>query len=174
MYGLTIHQPWAWAMCHAGRDLENRDWRPPPYVAHQVLALHASKKWSRQEKLDASALSCQLHPEHEVPLGGEGYVLGAIVAIARVVGFVDTDLSSDRGPYSFEMQTTKGYVVVGGQIHPESVERAVTSPWFKGPCAWLLNDIRILPEPVPVRGYKKVWTVPAPVALDVIAQVGLK
>ena len=127
MYGLTLHQPWAWAVCHAGRNIENRDWRPPPHVAYQTLAIHAGKRWGRQEKLDASALSCKLHPEHEVPLGAERYTFGAIVAVAKVVGFVDTDLSADRGPYSFEMQTSRGYVVVGGQIHPESVERAVTS-----------------------------------------------
>ena len=26
MKALTIKQPWAWAIIHAGKDIENRDW----------------------------------------------------------------------------------------------------------------------------------------------------
>ena len=27
MKALSIRQPWAWAILHAGKDIENRDWR---------------------------------------------------------------------------------------------------------------------------------------------------
>jgi hypothetical protein len=28
MRALSIRQPWAWAILHAGKDIENRDWKP--------------------------------------------------------------------------------------------------------------------------------------------------
>ena len=170
---LTIHQPWSWAISNAGRDIENRDWRPPPYIAYQSIAIHAGRKWTRNEKIEASALACQLHPELEVPLGAEGYVFGAVVAMARVVGFVDRDLREARGPYSFDMETSKGYVCVGGRLSKGDVEKVVQSPWFQGPCAWLLSDVRVLPEPVEVRGYQKLWRLPGPAALRVASQVNV-
>lgn len=168
---LTIHQPWAWATCKAGRNIENRDWRPPPYIAYQSIAIHAGRKWTRNEKIEASALACELHPEYEVPLGEEGYVFGAVVAMARVVGFVDLDLREERGPYSFDMETSKGHVCVGGRVSQREVEAAVSSAWFRGPCAWLLSDIRILSQPIEVRGYQKLWRLPGPAALNVASQV---
>ena len=170
---LTVHQPWAWAICNAERRLDNRDWRPPPYIANRTIAIHAGKKWGRNEKIEASALACQLHPRLEVPLGGESYQFGAVVALARVVGFVDRDLRPERGPYSFDMQSSRGYVCVGGRITPEQVELVVTNEWFKGPCAWLLSDVRVLPEPVPARGYQKLWRLPGPAALNVASQVNI-
>ena len=173
LMALTVHQPWAWAMCNANMRLENRTWRPPSFAANKQLALHAGKAWGRREKLDASALSCQLHPEHKVPLGSEGYVFGSIVAVARLVGFVDLDLRDGRGPYSFEIETSKGYAVVGGRLTPQEVESAVTNPFWKGPCGWLLADLQRLESPIPVRGQQKVWRLPSAVALDVAAQVDI-
>jgi len=170
---LTIRQPWAWAICSANRRMDNRDWRPPPYVANQTILIHAAKSWGRSERIDASALACQLHPQFTVPLGSEGYVLGHLVAAVRVVGFVDLDIRSGRGPYSFDTQTSKGYACVGGQFSPADVEAIVSSPWFKGPCAWLFANVRVLDTPVEVRGYQKLWRVPGPVALDVARQVNL-
>ena len=170
---LTVRQPWAWAVCQAGRRIENRDWRPPPYIAYRPLAIHASATWGRAEKIEASALSCRLHPDIEVPLGGEGYTFGAVVAVARLVGFIDLNVRGDRGPYSFEMETSKGYAVVGGKIPRAQVERAVDDTWWKGPCGWLLDDVRVLPEPVAVRGYPKLWSLPGDIALEVAAQVSV-
>ena len=170
---LTLHQPWAWATCYTDCRMDNRDWRPPPYIAHQLIAIHAGKRWGRNEKIEASALACQLHPGHTVPLGSEGYVFGAVVAVARVVGFVDLDIRFERGPYGFHAQTSRGQVCVGGRLSAEDVESVVTSRWFKGPCAWLFDDIRPLENPVEVRGYQKLWRLPGPQALQVATQVNL-
>ena len=171
LFALTIRQPWLWATCEAGRRIENRDWRPPPYIAYRPIALHASTSWGRNEKIEASALSCRLHPEFEVPLGADGYTFGAVVAVARLVGFIDLDLRSDRGPYSFEAKTSRGYAVVGGRIPKPIVEQAVQNQWWRGPCGWLLDAVQVLSEPIPVKGRPKLWSLPADVALKVISQV---
>jgi len=44
MLALTIRQPWAHAILHAGKHVENRSWRPtlaPPLVAAKQLGRHA-------------------------------------------------------------------------------------------------------------------------------------
>ena len=33
---LTLKQPWAWAISHAGKDVENRTWPVPPKLLNQV------------------------------------------------------------------------------------------------------------------------------------------
>ena len=173
LMGLTVHQPWAWAQCVAGMRLDNRTWRPPIFAANRQLALHAGKAWGRKEKLDASALACQLHPEYKVPLGSEGYVFGAVVAVATLVGFVDLDLRDGRGPYSFEIETSRGYAVVGGRITPEQVESAVTNSFWQGPCGWLFSDLQVLESPIPVRGQQKVWRLPSAISLEIATQVNI-
>jgi len=53
------------------------------------------------------------------------------------------------------------------------VEAALASPWWRGPCGWLLSDVQILANPVAINGRQKVWNVPSEAALNVAAQVSL-
>jgi len=49
MKALSIRQPWAWLIMHAGKDIENRDW--PTRFLGRVL-IHASKGMTRDEYED--------------------------------------------------------------------------------------------------------------------------
>lgn len=46
MKAISIRQPWCWAILHAGKDFENRDW--PTRFRGPVL-IHASKGMTREE-----------------------------------------------------------------------------------------------------------------------------
>lgn len=46
MKALSIRQPWAWMILHAGKDIENREW--PTRFRGRVL-IHASKGMTRDE-----------------------------------------------------------------------------------------------------------------------------
>lgn len=46
MKTLSIQQPWAWAILHGGKDIENRDW--PTQVRGRVL-IHVGKKFDKDE-----------------------------------------------------------------------------------------------------------------------------
>lgn len=51
---LSVRQPWAWAIIHAGKDIENRSWQA---VNHGLLirgriAIHAAKGMTREEYED--------------------------------------------------------------------------------------------------------------------------
>jgi hypothetical protein len=50
MIALSIRQPWAWMILHAGKDIENRTW--PTRFRGRVL-VHASKGMTRIEHEDA-------------------------------------------------------------------------------------------------------------------------
>jgi len=44
MKALSIRQPWAWLILHAGKDVENRDWKPrnPNLRFRGICFVHAS------------------------------------------------------------------------------------------------------------------------------------
>jgi hypothetical protein len=46
MKALTVKQPWAWAIFHLGKPIENRDW---PTNFRGVFAIHTSKLVRRNE-----------------------------------------------------------------------------------------------------------------------------
>lgn len=76
MKAISVRQPWAWAILHAGKNFENRgpSWarvRIPP-----VLALHAAKGCTRAEyenavdTIQAIARGAVVPPLAELPRGG--------------------------------------------------------------------------------------------------------
>ena len=42
--GLTLWQPWAWAIAHGGKRIENRPWRPWPSIVGELIAIHAAAR----------------------------------------------------------------------------------------------------------------------------------
>lgn len=55
-HALSVRQPWAWAIIHAGKDIENRSWQA---VNHGLkrrgrIAIHAAKGMTRDEYEDAA------------------------------------------------------------------------------------------------------------------------
>lgn len=57
MKALSIRQPWAWLIIHAGKDIENRSWRT--HFRGRFL-VHASAGCSRAEYEDACQVACEL------------------------------------------------------------------------------------------------------------------
>lgn len=43
MNAITVRQPWAWMIAHAGKDVENRSWVPPWRAVGKPLAIHAAR-----------------------------------------------------------------------------------------------------------------------------------
>jgi hypothetical protein len=95
--GLTVWQPHAWAIAYAGKDHENRTWRPPSNMIGHFLAIHAGKR------VDGEGLEyLRLHHGIVPPAGS--LVTGAIIAVARLVGW--TEFSPSRwfvGPIGWQL-----------------------------------------------------------------------
>lgn len=70
---LSIRQPWAWLILHAGKDVENRSW--PTRVRGRFL-IHAAKGMTKTEYKACRDFIVRefphvfLPPAHELPLGG--------------------------------------------------------------------------------------------------------
>ncbi|MGC5012562.1 hypothetical protein ACLQ2R_17500 [Streptosporangium sp. DT93] len=144
---ITIKQPWAWAIAHGGKDVENRTWG----TSHTgLLAIHAGAAWAKEGAYDRQVIaaaqaskdekSCYdppLHVEIEVGSGRASrvrptdprYIRSAIVAVAEVEN----------------MGVCEGYCslwAIPGQHH------------------WRLTNVRPLAQPVPCKGRLGLWNLP--------------
>lgn len=71
---LTVRQPWAWAIIHGGKDIENRSWSPPSSLIGERFAIHAALSFDRQ--------AVALIPRHLV--WPAGYARGAIIGTVKL------------------------------------------------------------------------------------------
>lgn len=88
---LTVQQPWAWAILHGGKDVENRT---QAWSYRGPVAIHAGARWS--ERGITSPLVQAAFREHGVvpadtpmALGGVGAVNRGAVVFSAVLGVVD-------------------------------------------------------------------------------------
>ena len=110
---LSIRQPWAWAIIHAGKDMENRTGYALRHIKDQLpcrVAIHASAGVTRQEWHDAWAFMGVLGIE--TPRPGDMH-LGGIIGSAYVSGVL-----SGRGK-----------------------SRSTPNRWFQGPHALTLSEV---------------------------------
>ena len=110
------------------------------------IALHAGKT------LDCEAVD-DLRGSYPLP---DAYVLGAVEAVATVAGWVNDACRGARAPGT-DMAV---------------VEAAREHELYCGPIGWVLTNVVALPEPVPCRGFQKLWTLLADVERTVLAQLG--
>lgn len=121
---LSIRQPWAWAILHAGKDIENRDWRTK---FRGPICLHAAKGLKLAEYRDGrdaiADITMGRRDTDGMPLaridlpGVDEFDFGGIVGVAEIVDCV---------------------------AHS-------TSPWFFGSFGLVLANVRPVPF-IPVKG----------------------
>lgn len=151
MKALTVQQPWAWAIIHGGKLVENRtaDWsyRGP-------LAIHAGKRWSERGAADGRVIGAWLDAN---PSSRARELTSHLLREGGVIlGVVDlVDLHPDTGDTGCcRPWGESSYTEAGGRTR-----RLVTHLVFENP--------RALDEPIPCKGALGLWTPPA----DVVAQL---
>lgn len=102
MKALTLHQPWAYAVAHLGKRIENRKWLPPPVVRHSRIAIHAAAMGAgRREREAVAALRAK---GYDVP---DVLPRGCVVAVAKVLGWRYSPRPEDGdwwiGPVGWEL-----------------------------------------------------------------------
>lgn len=103
MKALSIRQPWAWLICHGGKDVENRTWQT--YYRGWVL-IHAGKVMSRAEYDEAMdwVVTNKGIPLGFPPPSSKVFGRGGIVGVMRIVGCVQRSRSPwFVGPWGFEI-----------------------------------------------------------------------
>lgn len=142
MRALTLHQPWAWAITHADKRVENRSRPPPKSMVGQDFAIHAGLRLDehavqRFYRGDFGDLAAEVNPDD--------IVRGAVVAVARLTKVVEHQYP--------------GFEDHGGDC------------WYFGPVGYLLANVRALPSPVPCRGMQGWWPLPPDVDAEVRRQI---
>ena len=154
MKTLTVWQPYGAAIAIGSKLLENRTWRPTPGLLKigDVFAIHAAvRPWSQDDAVDVAELVFRGRKPAPAPFGEVvtyrhwfeylDATKGKVLAVARLGGFLDAKPEGDQGR------------------------------WWCGPVAWVLEDVRRLPEPIAVKGAQGLWNLPPEVEAAALAQV---
>lgn len=135
MKALSIRQPWAFAIVHLGKDVENRTWRTD---YRGPIAIHASK--------------LRLRKNGEPTPEQRENVESAAIGMPRTIPIHDDVRMTWR-----DLIESSGAIVGTARIVDCVTESA--SPWFVGPYGIVIADVRPTPI-VPCRGALGLWTVP--------------
>lgn len=114
-FALSVRQPWAWAIIHGGKDIENRS---AGAVAHGMhpgpLAIHAAKGMTQDEYRHAASFMEEIGVKCPPPAE---LVRGAIIGHCRVLEIVsehDSDwFFGPRGLVIAEQEPCKPIPVMG-------------------------------------------------------------
>lgn len=142
-HALSIRQPWASAIVHGSKRIENRTWRPTAQLLVGPFPI-----W-----IHASSLEKPVPEEH-----------GAIAAFQRspagLTALRQGLKPTDPVPLAWSSLPTRS--IIGAAI----VERVVgpldqlppgQEQWWAGPLAWVLRDVVALSEPVRASGRLSLW-----------------
>lgn len=182
MKAITIRQPYAWAICHAGKRVENRAWHNAPgliavarRLVGQRIAIHAGLGGTQAEytaamigMLDRVRIASDFTPSRHalpvLPLLAD-LPRGAVVATALLADvyeggslghrrhdFGRCSLCGQENPTQREL--IRGAPLGGGQCPKRD-------PWAIDCHDWLiLADVSTLPCPVPYKGGQGWWEIP--------------
>ena len=154
MKALTVQQPWAWAIFH-GKTIENRTQQ---WTYRGPLAIHAGQRWSERGSTSPLVRDAfrQINPEYNAGRLPEWMFAVAAatnhagVGMGAILGVVDlVDVHPSAGccaPWG-----ESAYVEHGGRERRQIVHLVLENP-------------RLLADPIPCKGALGLWTPPADIA----------
>jgi hypothetical protein len=163
---LTVQQPWAWAIVHGGKDIENRT---QAWTYRGPLAIHAGNRWSDRGGRSGLVWDA-LRTRFGWPTGPgsarddrrPGFdairPLGAIIGVVDLVD-VHTSIScvNERGEMCSSWAESS-YDEHGGGTRRDIVHLVLEHP-------------RPIDVPIPCRGVLGLWTPPAEVLAELEAAI---
>ena len=142
--GLTLHEPWAYAVAHLGKDVENRtdhalQWR---FMVGNYIAIHSAVT----TRVGDALASIQM-------IYDEGYDLP---------GAYD-DLDQLRKWKEVKKIFDFGHIVAIARVESITAKAPRNSPWRAsgGVGIWLADVVTI--APLPCKGAQGLWSIPASV-----------
>ncbi len=142
MKALSIRQPWAWAIIHAGKDIENRTRILSRAMVGQRFLIHASKGLNREEynrAAEAIWFNCLTH----VP-AQDRIERGGFIGSALLLRYVQDGVRPGAAA-----------CVTDPRGDPE-----VWGNWYQGPVGLVLRDVRPM-DFIPCKGALGFWEAPA-------------
>src|SRR5690349_22078817 len=108
MKAISIRPPWAWAILHAGKDIENRTWKTN---YRGPMAVHASGNMSRPYYEQAVEEIKKVAPRAKVP-PFEEMARSAIVGVVEIAGCEKKTGSKwhEKGNWGFVLKKPRALV----------------------------------------------------------------
>jgi activating signal cointegrator 1 len=151
---LTLTQPWATLIAIGAKHIETRSWNTN---YRGPLAIHAAQGIASVGAAQGLIHLCQSEPFHTALAAG-GFPMvsalprGAIVATCVLIDCVPTwPRWASVEPY-FTATHGDNY----WHVPPPEPERSF-GDYTPGRFAWLLGNVKALPEPVPCKGHLGLW-----------------
>ncbi len=157
MKALSIRQPWAWAILHAGKRIENRDWRAAPSYRGPLL-IHASKGCTGLEYQDAAGSMVDAGlVEH---IGAFDFEVKRAQSRGRIAvpRLADLDRGGIVGVCDLVDVILPGGVYAS-KAYPANPAHRADSPWYVGVLGLVLDNVRPLPF-LPLKGSLGFFDVP--------------
>lgn len=143
---LTLWQPWASLVAIGAKKIETRSWSTE---YRGLLAIHAAQRFPEE----AQKLFIEL-PFWNA-LRGAGYEFtsklprGAIVAVAKLF---DVQGIGNECLYKYQDDA-----IIGTKMPLPTGNELVFGDYNPGRFAWMLEDIKQLSEPIPAKGWQRLW-----------------
>lgn len=174
MKALTLRHPWAFAVAHLGKTIENREWDDRlaelfglPQLVGEQIAIHggaAPQRPKRPKPLDKLSRD-NLWRQHCEDLQGVHRILGGELPDPAAQFLAQRGIIT-LTPEAFILPGIVAVATISGTT------RASRDPWAaQGQLHILLSDVITLTEPVQVPGAQGFWTVPPSVEADVRKQL---
>lgn len=145
MKALTLTQPWATLVAIGAKRIETRSWgtsyRGP-------LAIHAAKgfpKWARDFTAEPVCYEA-VKKSGPYSMMYAAYPTGTVLATCRLVAVkLIVDSRTALGPWD------------AARMLPPSEPEFSFGDYEPGRYAWILEDVRQFPEPIPAKGALGLW-----------------
>lgn len=149
---ISLYQPWATLVAIGAKKIETRSWATK---YRGELAIHASRKFTygiiaelcRSDPIWRQTMK-SLGIDYEKGFKISPLPHGAVIATCRIV---DCKMISTMPTVAFNRPDV--YYYTEGMPDQEKA----FGDYTPGRYAWLLDDVRMLPEPVPARGMPGIW-----------------
>lgn len=147
MKAITLTQPWATLVAIGAKRIETRGWQTN---YRGPLAIHAAKGLGPVGGMAGLWDLCEGEPFHSIlrPVGLPTILVrGAIVATCELIGCVPTEY----------IKQVKIIRLTGYDEWLWTENEKAFGDYAPGRYAWLLANIRALPEPIPAKGALSLW-----------------
>jgi len=136
MKALTLTQPWATLVAIGAKRIETRSWKTS---YRGPLAIHAAKEFPKEARKFTTQPVCYESMRRIARMemranGWRAYPLGCIIATCRLTN-----------------------VLPVVSLEPLSELERAFGDYSPGRFAWILQDVKPLPQPVPMKGALGLW-----------------
>lgn len=162
MQALTLWPEWIPAITRLGKDIENRPWEPPQSLLGKRFALHAGSTIGGKPGKDSiyQGIAAVVHMARRAGWNGSYHYGPDGVTFQRGEEEVTVNVADIR----------LSAVVATCRLAGFGVGLEAKDPWAASLMVnWKIDEVIVLPEPVPCRGYQKLWGLTADVEGKVLA-----